>query len=78
MKIYGRTKRERRDEPDTQTPNLVNNILFCYEGETHTGITARESSTFYNIKKHSNNKDESKSTRTKVSIAAITRIGALG
>ena len=23
------------DEPDTTTPWLVNNILFCYEGETH-------------------------------------------
>ena len=30
-----------------QSPWLVNDILFCYEGDKHTG---KESSTSYNIK----------------------------
>ena len=31
---------------------LVNNILFCYEGEKTWGMTARENSTSYNTKKN--------------------------
>ena len=28
---------DRRDEPNTSPLGLVNNILFCYEGEKHIG-----------------------------------------
>ena len=35
--IYGKTEGDKRDEPDTATPWLVNNILLCYEEEIHTG-----------------------------------------
>ena len=49
-----------------QPPVLVNNLLFCYEGETHTGSDSERKQHFYNKEKHCNNKeaytDGSKST----------------
>ena len=65
---------------------MVNIILFCYEGETHIGNGNERKQHFLQHKgNHSNNKeaymDGSKSTRRKVGFAAvfmdITRIGAL-
>ena len=31
---------------------LINNLLFCYEGENTSGMRARKSCTFYNTKEH--------------------------
>ena len=36
-KIYGRTDGDRINKLDTKIPWLVNNILFCYEGDKHIG-----------------------------------------
>ena len=33
-------------------PWFINNILFCYEKETHTGKDSKESSTSYNTKEN--------------------------
>ena len=65
---------------------LVNKILFCYEGETHTENDSERKQHFLQHKgKHINNKevytDGSMSTRRKVGIAVVfadsTRRGAL-
>ena len=45
-KISGRTEGDKRDEPDTATPWLVNNILFTNK----QGMTARENRISYNTK----------------------------
>ena len=69
-----------------QTPWLVNNILFSYEGETHTGNNSERKQHFLKHKgKQINNKeayiDGSKSIGRKIGFAAvfvdITRRGAL-
>ena len=69
-----------------QLPWLVNNIMFCYEEETHTGnYSKRKQHLLEHKEKHSNNKeaytDGSKSTGRKLSFAAvlegITRRGTL-
>ena len=81
-----RTDGDRRDEPATTTPWLVNNILFGYEGDKHTeNESERKQHFLQHKKKHSSTKeaytDGSKSTGKKVGYAAIftdtTRRGAL-
>ena len=59
-----------------QHPWLVNNILFCYEGEIHLKNDSERKQHFLQHKgKHSNNKeaytDGSKSTRRKIGFAAV-------
>ena len=59
-----------------QPPWLINNILFCYEEETHMGNDNVKKQHFLQLKgKYSNNKevytDRSKSTGRKVGIAAV-------
>ena len=81
--IYGRTE----EINQTQQPLwLVNNILFCYEGETHMENDSERKQHFLQHKeKNSNNKksytDGSKSTGRKVDFASvftdITRRGIL-
>ena len=65
---------------------MVNNILFCYEGDKHTGNESEKKQHFLQHKeKHSNSKeaytDESKSTGKIVGYAAVftdsTRRGAV-
>ena len=83
--MYGKRDGDRRDEPDT-TPVVVNNILFCYEGDKHTRNESEKMQHFLKYKhKHSSSKeayrDRSKSTGRKVGYAPVftgtTRRGAL-
>ena len=70
-------QKEIKDMNQTQQPPwLVINILFCYEGETHTGNDSERKQPFLQRKGNdSNNKkaytDRSKSTRRKVGFAAV-------
>ena len=78
---------EQKEMDQSQQPQwLVNNILFCYKGETHMGNDSERKQHFLQHKgKHSNNKeaytDGPKSTGRKVGYVAvfakITRRGAL-
>ena len=60
---------EIEDMNQTKEPPWLVNILFCYEGETHTGNDSEIKQHFYNTKENSNNKEVytngSKSTGTK-------------
>ena len=69
-----------------QSPWLLNNIIFCYDGEKHTGNDSERKQNFLQHKgNHSSNKeaytDGSKSTERRVEFAAefadITRREAL-
>ena len=69
-----------------QSPWLVSNILFCYEGETHTGNNSERKQYFvqhreYHINNNEAYTDGSKNIKRKLGFVAvfadITRRGAL-
>ena len=70
-------QKEIKEMNQTQQPLwLVNNILFCYEGDKHTGNESEKKQHFLQHKeKHSSSKeaytDGSKSTGRKVGYAAV-------
>ena len=46
-------QKEREEMNQTQQPPwLVNNILFCYEGDKHTQNESEKNNTFYNTKRN--------------------------
>ena len=55
---YMREQKEIEELNQTQLPWLVNNILFCYEREKHTGNKSERKQHFLQHKgKHSNSKE---------------------
>ena len=74
-KIHERIEENRKNEPDTTTPMVVN-ILFWYEGEACMRSDSEKKQHFLQHKeKHDNGKeaytDESKSMRRKACFAAV-------
>ena len=57
-KIYGRGEGNRIDKSDTATPWMVNNIIFCYDREKHTGNDSKRKQHFLEHQaNHSNFKE---------------------
>ena len=72
---YMEDQKEIEEMNQIQQPTWLVNILFCYEGETHTGNDNKRKQHLQHKGKHSNNKevytDGSKSTARKVDFAAV-------